>query len=101
MKDAGGDVLTANNNELEEASRLFEKLEGNDIHPASGVATATLIQAVKDGLVDKDDLVMLNITGGGEERFKREKEIIYLKPSHVFDNNPPLEEVKEVLYKLF
>jgi len=101
MKDAGGDVLTANNNELEEASRLFEKLEGNDIHPASGVATATLIQAVKDGLVKKDDLVMLNITGGGEERFKREKEIIYLKPLHVFDNNPPLEEVKEVLYKLF
>ncbi|MEE4197286.1 MAG: cysteate synthase [Bacteroidales bacterium] len=101
MKDAGGDVLTANNQELKEASELFKSLEGNDIHPASGVATATLIKAVKDGLVKRDDLIMLNITGGGEERFKQENQIVYLKPSHVFDINPSLEEVKEVLYKLF
>ncbi|MEA2105127.1 MAG: cysteate synthase [Bacteroidota bacterium] len=101
MKDAGGDVLTANNKELQDAGKLFEKLEGNDIHPASAVATATLIKAVNEGLVQKDDLIMLNITGGGEERFIRENELTYLKPSHVFDHNPPLEEVKEVLYKLF
>ncbi|MFO7830088.1 MAG: cysteate synthase [Bacteroidales bacterium] len=101
MKDAGGDVLTANNEELEVAGKLFEKLEGNDIHPASAVATATLIKAVNDGLVKKDDLIMLNITGGGEERFKNENELIYLKPSFKFDINPTLEEVKEVLDRLF
>jgi cysteate synthase len=101
MKDAGGDVLTANNEELEKAGKLFEELEGNDIHPASAVATATLIKAVEDGTVNKDDLIMLNITGGGEEKFKRENEIIYLKPSHVFDINPSIETLKEVLDKLF
>jgi len=101
MKDAGGDVLTANNEELEEAGKLFEELEGNDIHPASAVATATLIKAVNDGTVNKDDLIMLNITGGGEEKFKRENSIIYLKPKHIFDINPDLETLKEVLNKLF
>ena len=101
MKDAGGDVLTANNDELIEAGKLFEKLEGNDIHPASAVATATLIKAVNDGTVNKDDLIMLNITGGGEEKFKRENDIVFLKPKHIFDINPDLETLKEVLDKLF
>lgn len=101
MKDAGGDVLTANNKELDEACRLFKELEGNDIHPASGVATATLIKAVNEGIVKKDDLIMLNITGGGEERFKDENDLIYLKPSFVFDINPSLEEVKTVMDTLF
>ena len=101
MKDAGGDVLTATNEELIGAGKLFEKLEGNDIHPAAAVATATLIKAVNDGTVNKDDLIMLNITGGGEDKFKRENDIVYLKPNHIFDINPKLETLKEVLDKLF
>ncbi|TAJ15659.1 cysteate synthase [Marinilabiliaceae bacterium JC017] len=101
MKDAGGDVLQANNQEAAAAATLFQETEGNDIHPAASVAVATLIQAVKAGTVKKEDCIMLNITGGGENRFKSEKEVIYLKPSHVFDIEPPLETVKEVLSKLF
>ncbi|MBU8892823.1 MAG: cysteate synthase [Bacteroidales bacterium] len=101
MKDAGGDVLTATNEELIKAGKLFEELEGNDIHPAAAVATATLIKAVNDGTVNKDDLIMLNITGGGEDKFKRENDIVYLKPRHIFEINPGLETLKEVLDKLF
>ena len=101
MKDAGGDVLTATNDELIEAGKLFEQLEGNDVHPAAAVATATLIKAVNDGTVDKDALIMLNITGGGEEKFKRENNITYLKPSHVFDISPDIDNVKKVLDELF
>jgi len=101
MTEAGGDVLVATNEEAKEAARVFEEVEGNDIHPAAAVATATLINAVKTGLVNKDDCIMLNITGGGEQRFKREKEIVYLKPSHVFDIDPSVQSVKTVLDKLF
>jgi len=101
MKEAGGDVLTANNEEAAEAARIFEELEGNDIHPAASVATATLINAVKNGMVQKDDCIMLNITGGGEKKFKQDKEVVYLKPSYVFDINPPLEKVEEVMNGLF
>lgn len=101
MKDAGGDVLTASNEDAAKAAMLFEETEGNDIHPAAAVATATLIKAVEEGRVDKDAIIMLNITGGGEKRFKREKEVNYLKPSYVFDINPDIETVKEVLENLF
>jgi len=101
MKQAGGDVLLATNEEAREAARIFKDTEGNDIHPAASVAAATLISAVRDGLVKKDDCIMLNITGGGEDKFKAEKEIHYLKPAHVFDINPSLREVEDVLTKLF
>ncbi len=101
MKDAGGDVLYATNEEASAAANLFETTEGNDIHPAAAVAVASLINAVRDGEIEKDALVMLNITGGGESRFKKEKEITYLKPVHIFDITPSLETVKEVLGKLF
>nr|WP_321452440.1 cysteate synthase [uncultured Carboxylicivirga sp.] len=101
MKEAGGDVLKATNDEAAEAARLFEELEGNDIHSAASVATATLINAVKEGLVKKDDCIMLNITGGGEKRIKKDKEVTYLEPSYVFDINPPLEKVQEVMNDLF
>ena len=101
MKDAGGDVLLADNDELHAANNLFTDLEGIDIHPAAAIATATLINAVKDGTVKKDELIMLNITGGGEERFKSEKKLHYLKPSMVFEINPNDDEVKERLKGLF
>ncbi len=101
LKDAGGDVLLASNEHAHEAAQMFLELEGNDIHPASAIATATLIDAAKSGQVKKDDLIMLNITGGGEEKFKNENDLFYLKPEIVFDINPSEEEVIERVGKLF
>lgn len=101
LKDTDGDILLANNEELESAANLFFTTEGNDIHPAAAVAVATLIKAVESNMVDKDSCIMLNITGGGEEKIKKEKEITYLKPHHVFDINTNKEELKTVLDKLF
>jgi cysteate synthase len=101
MNDVGGDVLLATNQEAKEAAKLFLETEGNDIHPASAVATATLIAACKNGTVNKDSIVMLNITGGGEEKLKAEKELHYLKPVLVFDMNPDSVEVKKQVVSLF
>ena len=101
MSDAGGEVLVASNQEGDEASDLFEQTEGVDIHPAAGIATATLINAVKNKTIDKDALVMLNITGGGESLFSDENELHYLRPSLVFNIDPDAEEVKEKIKSLF
>ncbi len=38
---------------------------------------------------------MLNITGGGEKRFKNENELFYLKPEIIFDLNPNKNYVEE------
>lgn len=101
MSDAGGDVLLATNEQARAAAKLFLETEGNDIHPAAAVAVATLIEAAKNGTVEKDALIMLNITGGGEQKFKAENELFYLKPTLVFDMNPDAELVKEKVGLLF
>lgn len=101
MKDAGGDVLLANNAAAREAAHLFKEIEGNDIHPAAAIAVASLIKQAEEGQLKKDALVMLNITGGGEERFQQSHKLHYLKPSLIFDIDPDEDEVKKKLEELF
>ena len=64
-------------------------------------ATATIMNTAKDGSVGMDNVIMFNITGGGEERFKSEHNLQLLKPSLVFDIDPAPEEVKVKLERLF
>ncbi len=101
VKDSGGSVLYATNDEARTAAALFERLEGIDIHPAPAVAVATLCAEVAAGRVPAGATVMLNITGGGEERFKSGKALHYLKPSHVFDLDPDAAEVIRIAEGLF
>lgn len=101
LVDTGGDVLLVPNEEAYSAGKLFLETEGIDLHLAAAVATASLINACRDGIIEKDAVIMLNITGGGEERFKMGRQLNYLKPSVVFDINPSLEEVKSKVSSLF
>jgi len=80
LSDTGGYMDYATNDELERAKRLFEELEGIDIDPAAGVATASLINNVRTGKIDPQAVIMLNITGGGEKLFKKEHVVKYMKP---------------------
>jgi cysteate synthase len=101
LVDTDGDVIIADNKDARKASRLFRRTEGIDIHPAAAVATASLIKAVKEGFVEKDAVIMLNITGGGEKKFMKNRRLYYLKPSVVFDINPSWEEVEKNIAGLF
>ena len=101
LKATGGDVLVATNAQARKAKQLFHELEGIDIYSAAGVATASLVKAVADGRIDPEATVMLNITGAGEELFKRDKELWYLKPSHVFSLTPDADDVVAKVEALF
>lgn len=101
LKASGGNVLKVTNDEALAAADLFKDLEGIDILPAAAVAVASLINVVKEGRIAKDATIMLNITGGGKERFMSEHDIVYMQPDHVFEINPPAEEIKKVMNKLF
>ena len=101
LKASGGDVLKVTNDEALAAADLFKDLEGIDILPAAAVAVASLINVVKEGRIAKDATIMLNITGGGKEHFMSEHDIVYMQPDHVFEINPPAEEIKKVMNKLF
>ena len=101
LKATDGEILVATNAQARKAAKLFEELEGVDIHPAAAVATATLIKAAQDGKIDPEAIVMLNITGAGEERFKSEHEIYTLEPSKVFPLNVEADEVIATVESLF
>ena len=101
LKATGGDIFVATNAMARKARKLFKELEGVDIYSAAGVATASLINAVAAGKVERDATIMLNITGGGEEHFQQGKELWYLKPSHVFPLDPDADEVVERVETLF
>ena len=97
LKDTNGDVLTADNQAAAMAHDLFLKTEGTDIHPAAAIATASLIEYIAKKQIPSDALIMLNITGGGELRFRRDKHTHYLEPALVLD--PEITE-EELIYKV-
>ena len=101
MEDAGGDIFKVCNCELRKWKEKFLELEGIDIHNASAVAVASLEIALKEGKVSKDEVIMLNITGGGEERAKSEQEVVYAQPHLVMDPDLPAEEIVSEVLKLF
>lgn len=101
MNDAGGKIYKVDNEQLHEWKEKFLKLEGIDINNAAAVAAASLAQAVAEGTVGKDDVIMLNITGGGEELAKSEKDIIYAKPHLVLDPALPAETIIRQVEALF
>ena len=100
LKDTKGDIFAVSNDEAQKAKELFEETEGIDIYHAAAVATASLMQAVKNGMVKTEDVVMLNITGGGERRFHVEHKIHNLQPSHIFKIGFTKEEVERVLTEI-
>ena len=101
LKATEGDIMVATNAQSKRACKLFKELEGIDIHPAPGVALATLIKRVEAGEIEKDACIMLNVTGAGEEAAKRGRELWYLKPSRVFSLSPDVDEVVTYVESLF
>ena len=101
LKATEGEVFAVTNAQARKAARLFRETEGVDVYSAAGVATASLIKAVEEGRVEKDAVIMLNITGGGEQRFKEGKELWHLKPTHVFPLNVSAAEVVEKVETMF
>jgi cysteate synthase len=63
-----GSTYAISNDEMAAAMLAFAELEGIDVEPAAGVAIATLARAAREGRVDPEEIVLLNITGGGRAR---------------------------------
>ena len=92
MTDTGGYMYAVSNNHAERAGRLFEKLEGCDLDPAAEVCLAGLFQALDAGRVKKDELVLLNITGGGAEKLAAENRRHFVQPDITFTREHNTQE---------
>lgn len=101
LEDAGGDIFKISNTDLAFWKEEFRRIEGIDIHNAAAVAVASLAEAARAGKVGQDEVIMLNITGGGEELAKSEGDISYAKPDLVLDPSLPAESVAAQVRSLF
>ena len=97
LKDTQGDIFAVSNEEANIAKSLFEETEGIDIYHAAAVAVASLVQALHINKVQSDDIIMLNITGGGEKHFMETHQIHHLEPSHIFPIGFTQMEVAKVV----
>ena len=101
MEDAGGDIFKVSNEDLHKWKDEFRRLEGIDIHNAAAVAVASLAAAVNEGVVNADENIMLNITGGGEELAKSENKVVYAKPDLILDPEMPAESIIAQVTELY
>jgi cysteate synthase len=78
LEETRGEVYGISNQEAKVAQKVFEEAEDIDILPAAAVAVAALQKSVRSGTVEKNDPILLNITGGGVSRAKEELEMFML-----------------------
>ena len=80
LKASNGQTYIVEREAAKAAKTLFETVEGIDIMTPGGVAIASLQQALASGEVNPDECTVLNISGGGVERLKREHETAPVEP---------------------
>jgi cysteate synthase len=80
LVESRGAVMAATNDAARLAADMFAELEGIDIEPAAGVAVACLRDAATQGGLDKEAVVLLNITGGGRRRLERDYPLVPAEP---------------------
>ncbi len=98
LGSSNGRIYGITNEECKIAEKLFESEEGIDLDPAASVACASLIKAVDEGFVKKEDKILLNITGGGYKRLREDYKMYEIEER--MELNPcssvqlPLDEIE-------
>ncbi len=72
LQATDGRMYAVSNEVGRKAAQLLRDAEGIDPDPAAAIATAALVQAAETGAVGRDDLILLNITGGGYGRIRED-----------------------------
>lgn len=100
LTDTGGDFYLATNEQVVSWIMRFRELESTFLYPAAACAVQALESAVKDGSVGKEDVVMLNATGGGFMEAMGQGYVLK-EPDLVLDPDLPAEEIVEKVSALF
>jgi len=87
LVESNGATYAVTYEEAEAADKLFRETEGIDPLSPGAVALASLKQAIYRGEIHRDDSIVLNISGGGQERFKSENETTVIEPVAIVDKD--------------
>ena len=80
LEATDGETYAVEEDDAIKAGEILEEIEEIDVLSPAKVALASLIQAKEEGKVDEDDCILLNVSGGGVERLKQEKETKIVTP---------------------
>lgn len=100
LVDTGGDFFKCSNDDIVKCMLQFRNLEGYDIFPAAATAVCSLMQAVEQGLVGKEDVIMINVTGGGSLA-AQSRGYFVKEPDLVLSPDLPSEEIIKQVDALF
>ncbi len=100
LTDTGGDFFKVVNDDLVKWMLMYRNLEGYDIFPAAATAVASLEQAVHNGQVQKDEVIMVNVTGGGSLA-AQSKGYFVKEPDLILDPDMPAEQIIAAVNSLF
>ena len=100
LSDSGGDAFLATNEQIVYWIMRFRELEGTFLYPAAATAVQALASAVAEGKVGKEDVIMLNATGGGfMEAMGRG--YVLKEPDLVIDPDMPADDIINRVAGLF
>jgi cysteate synthase len=80
LEATNGQVYGITDQEAAAAKQFFEQSEEIDILNAPAVAVAALVQAVESGKIGPEDIILINVTGGGVSRVKEDFVLNTLQP---------------------
>lgn len=92
----GGTARAPNDGQILEGVKVLAKTEGIFTEPAGGVVVAALKQLAEDGEIDRDEQVVLYITGNG----LKAQESIAPGLARPHEIEPTIESFKELIDKL-
>ncbi|MEE8440531.1 MAG: cysteate synthase [Spirochaetia bacterium] len=102
LVDSEGGTGSVDNEAASRAGELFLRTEGVDASPAAAVALADLIQAAENGGVGKDEVVMLNLTGGGMNLVARSEDVRPIAPTRIINKQDSgAMSVNQIVRELF
>ena len=87
LNETGGFAVSASEKEAKEAGRLFREIYGVGLYPAAEVALAALLKSELKGRV------LLNVTGAGFRRLKKDYKVRRPKPDFVVEDEADLEVI--------
>lgn len=102
LSDTDGTTTSITNEEATAAGDLFLQTEGIDLAPAAAVAVADLVSSARANTVGRNDIIMLNVTGGGIERVMQDEDVRPMAPTRVISREESdAERVSQIMKELF
>lgn len=97
LKESNGQTYAVSMAEAAVAESLFTESEGIDPMSPASVAVASIQQALAMGEIRKDDVVLLNVSGGGQKRLKSEMKTRVIEPVDIVGKEDAIKLGREIV----